>query len=151
MSQGNDDSRPEQDATLPERPGPDEREMTLFDMGGVGSSANKAQGQSASDGLSTQHTLPSAQAGSLPKPELKTGKERYQSMREIGRGGMGRVLLAIDEQFGREGRTLASYRYSLVELVGRFARRNRRTLIVTGLWVLALIGALATVEVQQAR
>lgn len=45
---------------------------------------------------------PSRATGQADTPQLKSPQERYQVLREHARGGMGRILIAVDKVVGRE-------------------------------------------------
>jgi hypothetical protein len=65
----------------------------------------------------TQHHT-SLEPGRPPPPTPPSGSERYERGREIGRGGMGRVLEAVDRQFNRH--------VAIKELHGDDAGHRRR-------------------------
>lgn len=70
---------------------PDSEAATIFAMdtdGGAPSNFSEAPTQPAADASA--------------RLSISTNHSRYRATREVGRGGMGRVLLAIDDQFDRE-------------------------------------------------
>ncbi|MCE9583014.1 MAG: SUMF1/EgtB/PvdO family nonheme iron enzyme [Planctomycetes bacterium] len=65
-----------------------------------------------------------------PVPPAPSAENRYQLGREIGRGGLGRVVEAIDTRFGREVAVKLVLSELPLELSTRFTREARLTAIL---------------------